>query len=359
MLVGDLGKIGLKSFYYWGVGSMLISTCYFIKTKEWTRRNPGGILDNNPNKRKVLLMKWNNDFDWKALGFLTFFAIYEMFMISSIILTMQVAHQAGLNNGIAIAIWSINPFFVALVERIGFNVNLNISQFLGMLALMTMAILVSLSDLFSPKAETLIGEEFASVIDDGTKKPVWLALLTSLAPPVLMTGFSQIVKYADKVLKLDPVDFAMAYWFIDSVLMIIMSLIHFNTGSGAGTFEWKYWFMGFFGSMLSLIGCTSTISAFNVENPPFGPISALLQTQSIINVVIYALRTQTIPSTIEIIGLIIGFMGAMILTIPNEMYSLWFRLTRCRAYREENKINDDVSSRASISSAGGFIATKN
>ena len=113
--------------------------------------------------------------------------------------------------------------------------------------------------------------------------------------------------------------------------------------------------------MLSLTGCATTISAFSTENPPFGPISALLQFQSIINVVIYALRTQTIPSVFELIGLLIGFIGAMILTIQNEMYSLWYSLTRCRPYApevKEQKLLDEALVPSSPSSGRELIQTE-
>ena len=55
---------------------------------------------------------------------------------------------------------------------------------------MVMGVLVSLSDVFSPKAELLIQKEFEDFKWDGEKQPVWLALVTSLIPPVLFTGFS-------------------------------------------------------------------------------------------------------------------------------------------------------------------------
>ena len=41
---------------------------------------------------------------------------------------------------------------------------------------MVMGVLVSLSDVFSPKAELLIQKEFEDFKWDGEKKPVWLAL---------------------------------------------------------------------------------------------------------------------------------------------------------------------------------------
>ena len=79
-----------------------------------------------------------------------------MAIVSTIIFVMKLSHQAGLNIGITISIWAINPFFVALVEKIRFNNSLTCSQFLGMLALTVMAVMVSLSDVFNPDAEVII-----------------------------------------------------------------------------------------------------------------------------------------------------------------------------------------------------------
>ena len=59
---------------------------------------------------------------------------------------------AGLNIGIASAIWSFLPFFVAFLEWIVYGVRLKAFQILGMILLVGMAILVALSDLFSENA---------------------------------------------------------------------------------------------------------------------------------------------------------------------------------------------------------------
>ena len=55
-------------------------------------------------------------------------------------------------------------------------------------------------------------------------------------------------------------------------------------------------------------------------------------TQTLIVVIVTAIRELEMPSSMEIIGLVLGLLGAMLLTIPDELYALWYRMTRCRPY---------------------------
>ena len=51
------------------------------------------------------------------------------------------------------------------------------------------------------------------------KIPVVYAILTSLLVPGLFTFFVLMVKYADKVLRLDPTDFSVGYWLLVSIVL--------------------------------------------------------------------------------------------------------------------------------------------
>ena len=77
-------------------------------------------------------------------------------------------------------------------------------------------------------------------------------------------------------MKLDATDFAMGYWFCVSVILTIMQAVHYSKAENRESFIWSYWFCGFMGSLIAAIGCSTTIAAFNTENAPYGPISALL-----------------------------------------------------------------------------------
>lgn len=66
----------------------------------------------------------------------------------AIVLTFKVARSAGLNIGIAQAIWAINPFLISILERVVYKRAFNFQQIYGMMALILCAIFVSLSEVF-------------------------------------------------------------------------------------------------------------------------------------------------------------------------------------------------------------------
>ena len=57
--------------------------------------------------------------------------------------------------GIASAIWSFVPIFVAIIERLFYHVEIKLNQVVGMVLLVLMSILVALSDLFGEEAEVV------------------------------------------------------------------------------------------------------------------------------------------------------------------------------------------------------------
>ena len=72
-----------------------------------------------------------------------------MTLFYSVILAAQASRLSGLNLGIMAAVWSFLPFFVAVAERILYGNGVKPYQILGMILIVTMSVLVSLSDLFS------------------------------------------------------------------------------------------------------------------------------------------------------------------------------------------------------------------
>ena len=49
------------------------------------------------------------------------------------------------------------------------------------------------------------------------------------------------------------------------------------------------------------------------------------------------LRTQVLPNYLQIIGFIIGLIGAFFLVIPQQMYSLIYMLTKCQKKPETHQ----------------------
>ena len=60
----------------------------------------------------------DNKFDWYSLMIVVVGAVNQTAIYLAIVLCFKLAHQAGLNIGIAQSIWSINPFFISILEKV-------------------------------------------------------------------------------------------------------------------------------------------------------------------------------------------------------------------------------------------------
>lgn len=105
-----------------------------------------------------------------------------------------------------------------------------------------------------------------------------------------------------------------------------MSIFYYR--SHEGVFSQRLYWTGFIGSSLNVIGCFFANSAFGTGGPS-GPISALINTQMITVALMQIFITLKVPHWIQIIGMVLGLIGAFILTIPTHMHGLWYRMTRC------------------------------
>ena len=171
-------------------------------------------------------MTWDNNFDWWSLFICFLLAVIEVIIAVVIVWNFRVAHNAGLNIGICVGIFSIFPFLVAVFERICFGTKLTCSQFVGMLGLVGMAVLISLSDVLKPQ---IGGENIAAIVIEDKSVPIFVAVLASLIIPVLFTLGTALVKYGDVVLQVDAYDFSFGYWFILSVGLTIFDIVHLLT----------------------------------------------------------------------------------------------------------------------------------
>ena len=148
-------------------------------------------------------------------------------MFVGMIASFQKSKAAGLNIGIASAIWSFVPIFVAAIERVFLGVKIQLFQVLGMVFLVLMSILISLSDLFGPNAQ--------AIKRDGLTKetvPVYEAVLYSLIFPLSGTFMTFLIRYNNVVLRLDSIDAAHSFALIYSLIGTVACIIHFLNNEG-------------------------------------------------------------------------------------------------------------------------------
>ena len=265
-------------------------------------------------------------------------ALWQFFIYASAMLCFKVAKSAGLNIGIAQCIWALNPFLVAVIERVFWGVGLAHTQVLGMCSLVACTICVSLSELFQGDESKLE----VRLVEGRT--PIYVAVLVSLVFPIVCAVFSCLIKYADKKLRLDAFDWNCSSMGMMSLAFQIVGIINFS--SGAVEFNLGHFVRGSFGSLGNLSGTVWIIAAFNSDGAPFGPILALVNMQAILVMIVDAIRSQTIPYSLQFVGLALGIFGALLLTIPDHVLAL-FRCIFCcqrdkqkadseRAHQEEN-----------------------
>ena len=143
LFIDELADLGVDSIGYFCSGGLLLSTTYFIYKREWSRRN---IPDQSKNTDKVLLLTYDNKFDWLSfliiiLGGLAYIAIFLL-----VSFTFNLAHRANLNIGISQSIWQVEPFFISAMEAILYGTVFDKRMIWGMLALVLCAIIICLSD---------------------------------------------------------------------------------------------------------------------------------------------------------------------------------------------------------------------
>ena len=236
---------------------------------------------------KVLIRTWDNRFDWWTMFFCAISAVMQFAIFASCIYCFKVSRAAGLNIGIAQCIWALNPFLVAVVERVFWGVGLVRSQVFGMLALVACTILVSLSQLFQAEAT-----DQALTVSNG-QTSIYAAVLCSLAMPIVSAIYANFIKYADKSLRLDAFDWTCASSGMMSIAFLIVGIVNFTTDSIE--YEFDNWLRGTLGNLTNLLGSIFIIAAFNSDGAPFGPIGALVNMQAILVMLVESIRSQTLP----------------------------------------------------------------
>lgn len=171
------------------------------------------MLDSSRQRNKVLLRKWDDSFDWWSLTIVIIGGAFQTAIYLSICFTFNVAKKAGLNIGIAQAIWAINPFFVSILEKIVYSVPFKFKHIYGMSALVLCAVCVSLSEVVSPP------EADASVIGVKEEKtPIWVAILASLLMPIVCTLYVVVIKHSNEKLNNASYDFTIGTWLVLSIV---------------------------------------------------------------------------------------------------------------------------------------------
>lgn len=125
------------------------------------------------------------------------------------------------------------------------------------------------------------------------------------------------MKFLVGKLKFDPSDISFGGYMIVNTLIVIGGIFYWTFVE----FDWKVFVIGFFGSIINNLGIVAINHAFSCG--PAGPIAALSSTSTIMLTIVMALINWAVPTPLELAGLVVGLLGALVLTIPDQIAYLF------------------------------------
>jgi hypothetical protein len=196
------------------------------------------------------------------------------------------------------------------------------SQLLGMGFIILCAVLVSLSPIIVGEID--IEEEDASAVSEDdvfTGRPIYQAILASFLAPFCLSFFIVYLKYVTTVKKIAGRDLAIGYYSIMSIIFALACVFHFTNKNYLYTFEPFLFLMGSLGSAFQLAGVFFAVSGI-ATGKALGPQTALILSQTILNTGIHSIISRKVPNYVQLIGLAIGFVGALVLVIPDKIKAM-------------------------------------
>lgn len=287
------------------------------------------MLEHRKNKSSGSSFNYNikqqGFYDKQALtAFITFTVVY-LFQQFLAMMTFYYAELAGINAGVISTVWSANPFFLAVLDYVIYKQKLTKFHIIGMVLLMLCAIFVSLASVIEPEPVFVENIGTQSVVKISAGLPILFAILS----PITFATSSMLIKYMANV-KAMPVSLVSftSFTIVNTLLMIAGIIYWATTDFNQGVF-----WIGLVGSIINnlaivLIGYTLSIG-------PAGPVAAITTVQTIILTVIMALIQAKVPKSFEILGLILGLLGALVLSIPEFMAKVFRGLFCCQCQEQE------------------------
>lgn len=219
-------------------------------------------------------------------------------------LTMYFSALANVNAGLITTIWSVNPVFMALMDRICFGQKLQTYHLIGTLFIVICTVILSVSG--ASKAEELV------VVVKRDILPTWIPVLFGVVTPIFFTISGYLTKQlCDSNVGFNPSTLSFSSYFGVNSLILIFALFYWNTVAFS---HYLFW-LGMVGSIINTFGIVFMQNA--VANGPAGPASALAAVSNLLLVIIEAVKNQEMLSLLEIVSLLFGTFGAMILVVPD------------------------------------------
>jgi drug/metabolite transporter (DMT)-like permease len=222
---------------------------------------------------------------------------------------MYFSNRAGVNVGIITTIWSLNPLFVAIADYFIFGQPLKHYHYQGLFSILVCSVIISLSGMVN--ATTQAGHETGEV---SKRVPTWIPVIFGIVTPIAFTVSGMLTKHlSSERVGFDISTLAFTCYLVVNVVVLIIAIPYW---SSYGFSKYLFW-MGLVGSIVNTLGIVCIQNA--MSRGPGGPVSAIASVSCILLVIIEAIKNNRMLFWMEIIGLILGIYGSLILVIPEHI----------------------------------------
>lgn len=158
---------------------------------------------------------------------------------------MIFAAKAHINAGVIITIWSVNPLFMAICDKIFFNQSLRYFHFLGMFSIVICTIVISLSGMVNSKTTD------ASVVGLAPSIPTWVPVIFGIITPMTFCSNGILTKHLTQPrIGFNPSRMSFNVYFIVNILVLIYAIPYWAVNPFQPTlFVW-----GLIGSIINTLG---------------------------------------------------------------------------------------------------------
>lgn len=192
-----------------------------------------------------------------------------------------------------------------------------------MLFMLACAIVLGLKTYLANETTQAVGDVHHNGEGPGQiMKPVvssWVPVLFGILTPVCFTLRGVLIRrLSDEKYGLcfDISHASMSVYLSVNVIVLIFAIIYWTRF----VFSQYHFWLGIVGSLID----TAALNLFSIamDRGPMGPASAIASFNAVILVIVDAFKKWQMPSSIEIIGMVLGFIGCLELVIPDKIHRL-------------------------------------
>jgi drug/metabolite transporter (DMT)-like permease len=226
---------------------------------------------------------------------------------------MYYSHLANVNVGIITTIWAVQPLIAGFLDFCIYGEKLYFHHLVGILMVIASALCISLA----PKEDNQVPLEMAPGAE---VVPKWVAVMFGFMTPCFFVSSGLFIKHLTKPsVGFDPITISFSTSSVVSLIIMILGASWF--WQVVEKFQTDLFLLGLVGSIFDTIGKACIQKAYS--RGPAGPVSAFVEMNNVLLVIIEALRMMRSPHPIEIVGFACGIGGGMTLCIPDQLKKIF------------------------------------